>query len=69
MGRSLVLSLVGAVLVSPIPIFAGAPDLIPEWSLARALGAPVLSWLLVLLMAALVGVAVISASALGSSDD
>ena len=66
--RPLALSLLGAALVAPVPVFAGAPSLIPGWLLAPVGGVPLLSWILVLLMVALVGVA-LSASTIGTSDD
>jgi len=65
LGRPFALSLLGAALVSPVPLMAAHPEWIPASLLARLGGAPLLSWLLLLLMAALVGVAVLCASTLG----
>ncbi len=69
LGRPLLLSLLGSVLVAPVPILASAPKLIPAEFLATVAGVPVLSWLLIALMAALVGVAVLCASTISLSDD
>jgi hypothetical protein len=55
--RPQTLSVLGTALVAPIPILAANPALIPGWLLNRVGGAPLLTWLLLLLMAALVGVA------------
>ena len=68
LGRPLALSLLGAVLVAPVPIFAALPQLSPAWFALRIGGVPLVSWLLVGLMAALVGVAVLSASNLDPAD-
>ncbi len=65
LGRPFALSLLGAALVSPVPLLAAHPEWIPASLLERLGGAPALSWLLLLLMAALVGVAVLCASTLG----
>ncbi len=65
LGRPFALSLLGAALVSPVPLMAARPEWIPAGLLERVGGAPLLSWLLLLLMAALVGVAVLCASTLG----
>lgn len=65
LGRPFALSLLGAALVSPVPLMAARPEWIPASLLERVGGAPLLSWLLLLLMAALVGVAVLCASTLG----
>ena len=65
LGRPFVLSALGAALVSPVPLLAARPEWIPAGLLERVGGAPLLSWLLLLLMAALVGVAVLCASTLG----
>ena len=65
LGRPFALSALGAALVSPVPLLAARPDWLPAALLERVGGAPLLSWLLLLLMAALVGVAVLCASMLG----
>ena len=65
LGRPFALSVLGAALVSPVPLMATRPEWIPPGLLERVGGAPLLSWLLLLLMAALVGVAVLCASMLG----
>ncbi len=63
--RPFALSALGAALVAPVPWLAAHPEWIPGILLERVGGAPGLSWLLVLLMFALVGVAVLCASMLG----
>lgn len=68
-GRALLLSLIGIAVVSPIPIFAAYPSLIPAWMLSRVAGATALSWLLVLIMLALVGVAVACVRGLASEQN
>lgn len=65
LARPFALSALGAALVSPVPLLAARPEWIPAGWLERVGGAPLLSWLLLLLMAALVGVAVLCASMLG----
>lgn len=65
LGRPFALSALGAALVAPVPLLAARPEWIPASLLERLGGAPALSWLLLLLMAALVGVAVLCASMLG----
>jgi hypothetical protein len=63
--RPFALSALGTALVAPVPLLAARPEWIPAILLERVGGAPALSWLLVLLMFALVGVAVLCASMLG----
>ena len=65
LGKPLALSALGAALVAPVPLLAARPEWIPAVLLERVGGAPALSWLLVALMFALVGVAVLCASLLG----
>jgi hypothetical protein len=68
LGRPLALSLLGAALVAPVPLLAARPEWIPAALLARVGGPPLLSWAFVLLMAALVGVALLCATNLGKED-
>lgn len=60
--RSLALSLLGGVLLSPVPLLAAAPALTPAWLMGVIGGVPVLSLALVLLMVVLVGVSLLCLS-------
>lgn len=66
--RPLVLSLIGAALVSPVAVMAGDPGTTPAWLLEQVGGVPLLSMGLLLLMAGLVGVAMLCLNSVASQD-
>jgi hypothetical protein len=66
--RPVIVTLLGAALVAPVTFLAAKPALIPAWCFDRFIGAPVLSWILLALMAGLVAVVMFAASPTVSGD-
>ena len=67
-GLPLLLSVIGVAVTIALPIWAGSPDLQPAF-LSDVVGPlPVMTWLVMLVMAALVVLAVVCASTIKSDD-
>jgi hypothetical protein len=67
-GRPLILSLLGVALISPVPLLAARPDLMPSWLLTPVGGVPLLDWGMLVLMAGMVGVAMLCLTKLDNPD-
>jgi hypothetical protein len=59
LGRPLVLSLLGIAMIGPVPLLSGYPELAPSWFSASVEGVPLFSLLMLLLMAGMVGLALL----------
>ena len=68
LGRPLILSLFGMAMISPVPIYSGYPDLAPTWFSASVQGVPLFSVLVLLLMAGMVGLALLCLDDRGATD-
>jgi hypothetical protein len=68
LGRPLILSLLGMAMISPIPLYSGYPELAPTWFAASVQGVPVFSLLVLLLMASMVGLALLCLDDRGATD-
>lgn len=54
--------------MAPVPLLSGRPDLLPAWLLQTTAGVPNLSWALVAMMAALIGVAILASGSVDGAD-